>query len=173
MTAKQHIDHLIALVRREVPDVRAELDAPDRAGATWFVDLRSGDQALVVEYRPRLGFGLSTPSADAYGEGPDEYFPDEELAARRVVELIRTRRPTEPQRVRMLQELREQRRVSQVALAARLGVRQPTVSKLERREDVALSTLRRYVAALGGVLHVTAQFADGRFEIDLDDEVPA
>ena len=51
----------------------------------------------------------------------------------------------------------------------RLRPRQPTVSKIERREDVAVSTLRRYIEALGGKLRLTAQFADGRFDIDLDD----
>jgi transcriptional regulator with XRE-family HTH domain len=65
----------------------------------------------------------------------------------------------------LLQELRKRRNVSQVALASRLAVRQPTVSKIERREDVSLSTLRRYVLALGGVLQVTARFPDGAVEI--------
>jgi hypothetical protein len=51
-------------------------------------------------------------------------------------------------------------------------VKQPTVSKIERREDVALSTLRRYVEALGGELHVTAQFSDCTVEIGLDEGAP-
>lgn len=41
----------------------------------------------------------------------------------------------------VLQELREKRQISQVALAERLGVKQPTVSKIERREDVNLSAV--------------------------------
>ena len=43
----------------------------------------------------------------------------------------------------------------------------PTLSKIERREDVNVSTLRRYVHALGGELHVTAIFDDGEVEIAL------
>lgn len=36
----------------------------------------------------------------------------------------------------------------------------PTVSRIEREEDVYLSTLRRYVAALGGELEINAVFPD-------------
>jgi transcriptional regulator with XRE-family HTH domain len=65
----------------------------------------------------------------------------------------------------VLQELRERHQVSQVAVADKLGIRQPTVSKIERREDVNVSTLRRYVQALGGELHITVRFRDGAVEI--------
>lgn len=173
MTPKQRIARLTELVRALVPDATVEVDEPARPTGAWFVDVRAAGQHLVVEFRPRLGFGLSSPSADSYGEGPDEFVAEEEAIADRIATLIRTQQRTEPQRVHLLQALREQRKVSQVALAALLGIRQPTVSKIERREDVALSTLRRYIEALGGTLQVTAQFADGRFEIHLDDDSAA
>jgi transcriptional regulator with XRE-family HTH domain len=68
----------------------------------------------------------------------------------------------------LLRELREKRgNVSQIDVAGRLGLRQPTVSKMERREDVNLSSLRRYVEALGGELHVSARFEDCSVEIGL------
>jgi transcriptional regulator with XRE-family HTH domain len=75
-------------------------------------------------------------------------------------------------RAQLLQELRAKRHVTQNELAERLGIRQPTVSKIERREDVNLSTLRRYVEALGGELHVTAKFADATVELALGDGAP-
>jgi DNA-binding XRE family transcriptional regulator len=165
MTPKKRIEKMVALLRDRLPGVRLEVDVPARASGTWFIDLRTGDQSLVVEFRPKLGFGISSTPSEGYGEGVDEFFPETEAAVERIVELIRSRTRTEPQRVHLLQSLREQRHVSQVAVASRLGVKQPTVSKIERREDVALSTLRRYVEALGGELHVTAQFADGAVEI--------
>jgi hypothetical protein len=43
---------------------------------------------------------------------------------------------------------------------------QPEVSKLERRADVRASTLRAYVAALGGELHLAARFADDEIALD-------
>lgn len=64
-----------------------------------------------------------------------------------------------------LAELRQARRFSQEVLAERLGARQASVSKLERRTDLHLSTLRAYVEALGGQLEVIARFPDGAMPI--------
>lgn len=65
-----------------------------------------------------------------------------------------------------LRELRLRRGLTQQQLASRLGTIQPEVSKLERRRDTRLSTVRAYVGALGGRLRVTARFPDE--EIDLE-----
>lgn len=48
-----------------------------------------------------------------------------------------------------LQELRKSRNFTQVEVAHALNVEQTAVSKLERREDMFVSTLRDYVKALG------------------------
>ena len=173
MSPKQHIQRLTDLVQSRIPDSKIEVDAPSRPSGNWFIDVNARGQSLVVEFRPKLGFGISSAPADGYGEGADEFYPEEEEAVARIVALIGSRMRTKPQRVHLLQELRERRKISQVALAAKLDVRQPTVSKIERREDVALSTLRRYVEALGGELHVVAEFSDGNLEIGFDDERPS
>jgi hypothetical protein len=44
-------------------------------------------------------------------------------------------------------------------------VGQPAVAKLERRADMYVSNLRRYVEALGGTLEITAHFPDGAVTI--------
>ncbi|MGH9416525.1 MAG: helix-turn-helix domain-containing protein [Terriglobales bacterium] len=59
-----------------------------------------------------------------------------------------------------LAEMRKSRRVSQAKLAAALGVQQMQVSRLERRKDPRLSTLRRAIEALGGQLTLVATFPD-------------
>ena len=64
-----------------------------------------------------------------------------------------------------LHELRKTRAVSQEELAAKLAVGQPAVAKLERRADMYVSNLRRYVEALGGTLEITARFPDGAVTI--------
>ncbi len=46
-----------------------------------------------------------------------------------------------------------------------LAVGQPAVAKLERRADMYVSNLRRYVEALGGTLTITARFPDGAVTI--------
>jgi transcriptional regulator with XRE-family HTH domain len=64
-----------------------------------------------------------------------------------------------------LHELRKTRAVSQAELAAKLAVGQPAVAKLERRADMYVGNLRRYVEALGGTLEITARFPDGTVTI--------
>jgi transcriptional regulator with XRE-family HTH domain len=57
-----------------------------------------------------------------------------------------------------LKDLRKAVERTQEDLAARLGVGQDTVSRIERRSDILLSTLRRYVEAMGGELKLVASF---------------
>jgi predicted transcriptional regulator len=70
-----------------------------------------------------------------------------------------------------LHELRKTRTVSQQELASRLAVGQPAVAKLERRGDMYVSNLRRYVEALGGTLEIAARFPDGAVEIATEEKV--
>jgi predicted transcriptional regulator len=60
-----------------------------------------------------------------------------------------------------LDELREALELTQEELAKRLQVKQPAVAKLERREDVRLSTLRALIEAMGGQIEVRAIFPQG------------
>jgi len=59
-----------------------------------------------------------------------------------------------------LHELRKAQGLSQTELAKRLGVTQKRVSAIERAQDLNISTLQRYVGALGGQLHADVEFAD-------------
>lgn len=59
-----------------------------------------------------------------------------------------------------LQELRQARRLTQVRMAKVLGITQDGVSRLEKRTDLLLSTLRKTVEALGGSLSLVAEFPD-------------
>ena len=58
------------------------------------------------------------------------------------------------------QELRRARKLTQVRLAKALGITQDGVSRLEKRTDLLLSTLREYVEAMGGRLSLIAEFHD-------------
>jgi DNA-binding XRE family transcriptional regulator len=59
-----------------------------------------------------------------------------------------------------LRELRHARKLTQVKMAKTLGVTQDSVSRLEKRSDLLLSTLRKTVAAMGGSLSLIAEFPD-------------
>ena len=57
-------------------------------------------------------------------------------------------------------DLRRRLEVSQVDLAAELGITQSAVSQLEHAGDLKLSTLRKYLARLGARLELVAVFED-------------
>jgi predicted transcriptional regulator len=59
-----------------------------------------------------------------------------------------------------LQELRRARKITQVRLAKALGISQDGVSRLEKRSDLLLSTMRKSVEAMGGNLSLVAEFPD-------------
>ena len=59
-----------------------------------------------------------------------------------------------------LQELRQARKLTQVRMAKVLGITQDGVSRLEKRSDLLLSTLRKTVEAMGGNLSLVAEFPD-------------
>jgi|GEM_PF-1200442 len=63
-------------------------------------------------------------------------------------------------------KLRQARKHTQVALAERLDIPQNAVSRMERRTDLLLSTMRGYVEALGGKLELRVIFPDGEFVLD-------
>jgi transcriptional regulator with XRE-family HTH domain len=76
-------------------------------------------------------------------------------------------------RVMRLYQLREARSLTQVNLAKILEVNQGAVSRLEKRTDVYVSTLRSYIEAMGGQLQIRAVFPDAVVEIDQFGHLPA
>jgi len=60
-----------------------------------------------------------------------------------------------------LDELRSARQLTQADLAEMLDVPQSSISRIEQRADMYLSTLRNYIQAMGGELRIQAVFADG------------
>ena len=90
---------------------------------------------------------------------------------------VRTKRPPREDRVAehraamdaevracRLREMREEQGLTQVELAERMHVTQPSVSALERGgiDRAGLATIRAYVEALGGTVDVIANFGDQR-----------
>jgi DNA-binding XRE family transcriptional regulator len=60
-----------------------------------------------------------------------------------------------------MRELRKARNITQVELAKALHVKQEQISRIEKRTDLHISTLRRQVEALGGELTLMATFPKG------------
>jgi DNA-binding Xre family transcriptional regulator len=100
------------------------------------------------------------------------------MAKHKFSELVERTRKNNPERVAnvgeyrraaedavALNKLRESRNVTQVDLAAELGISQGNVSRMETRSEIYLSTLRHYIEALGGRLEITAVFGDDRVPV--------
>lgn len=85
---------------------------------------------------------------------------------RAFIERARLRTEVQPALVAAdLGGLRRSQGVTQTELAGRLGMTQSDLSKLERRSDMRLSTLRAYVASLAGRLVVVAEVGASRIEL--------
>ena len=59
-----------------------------------------------------------------------------------------------------LRDLRKARKLTQARIAKKLGITQDSVSRLEKRSDLLLSTLRKTVKAMGGDVRIVAEFPD-------------
>jgi len=64
-----------------------------------------------------------------------------------------------------LVELRQARQLTQENLGATLHVGQTAIAKMERRADMYVSNLRRFIEAMGGELDIVARFPDGAVKI--------
>lgn len=163
---EQTVENLKELLRQRLPHVRVAVDAPDRTGGNWWIDVYTGKKRLTLEYRPRKGFGIFHADA-GYGEGPSEVYRTPELAVRRVAQVMSAARR---ERSRLtLKELRELYDCSQVKLAEKVGVKQSAISRLEQRNEVKLGTLAAAVQALGGELEIRARFSDADVAISVED----
>jgi DNA-binding Xre family transcriptional regulator len=64
-----------------------------------------------------------------------------------------------------LDELRAARNLTQEHLASILRIKQASVSKMERRTDMYIGTLSKFIEAMGGQLEIRAVFPDGSVRI--------
>ena len=64
-----------------------------------------------------------------------------------------------------LQQVRQSHHITQKELAAIMGLSQSALSELERRPNITLSAMQRYVEALGGQLEIRAVFQEGSEEL--------
>jgi len=69
--------------------------------------------------------------------------------------------------VESLNELRKLTTLTQEQVAENLNIKQPSVHKIEKQTDLYISTLRRFISAVGGELEITVKLPD-RSPIHLD-----
>lgn len=106
-----------------------------------------------------------TNMAKAYKDLRDKVRSNPERAAR-----VKTRRQAMEDAL-ALAEIREKRELTQTDIAQVLKMSQANVSRIERQQNLYLSTLAEYVEALGGELKISAVFADEEVEIGVGREL--
>jgi hypothetical protein len=152
------VQTLLSLIGADAT-VEADVEAPFLADGVWWQSIEIDGEAFDVSWRPGAGFGLYLKSPD-FGGRPDEICTDASRCARRLLQIGAARRVGDNRCTPGLRDLRQLYAVSQVELAAAMGVDQAFVSRLERRADVKLSAVRQYVTALGGQLELGVRFTD-------------
>jgi len=128
--------------------------------AGWFETLSDEEQVsvgrvveLLVEHGPSLGTGRADMKRHKWTD----------IKARTKPE-TRRRMETEAHRLSEdlhLSQLRKARGLTQETMAELLGVSQAEVSKMERRTELYVGTLRKFIEAMNGELVIAARFADG------------
>jgi transcriptional regulator with XRE-family HTH domain len=156
-------DHLFSLY----PSAKMGLIAPLREKGMWSLDIDSGPIRLSIQWNARSGFGISNVHNENLGEGADEIYSSFEEAIHRVDRLMKGEEQSAPPLAVLLARLRERRGLTQQDVASKLGVKQATISGMERRDDIQLSTLRKLISALGGCLEVFARFPEGNYRLAL------
>ena len=76
-------------------------------------------------------------------------------------------------RVQTLRAIRQARGLTQQQMSAQMDISQAEVSRMERRNNLHLATLARFIRATGGRLRITAVFDDQETEISIGDILPA
>lgn len=155
-------------LRRRCPEVEVGWDPPPCASDAWGIEVRLASLYLVVTWSPRdpERFGVSQlRSSSGTAGGTDEWIVGADAACDRLVEfLTTTERPAPPLPV-LLRRLREERSLTREQVARQMRSRPDRVARCEQRSDLELSLLRRFVAALGGMLMVWAIFPDGEHRL--------
>lgn len=166
--ATNDMERLWELLKQRFPDGSYSILKPRTETGGWFLDVTLKGYELTIEWRPGLGFGLSTPADGDLFQGPDEVYEDVDSAYDRAKALLLSQTPTKPPTRATLPEIRGARKLSQAELANRLSINQGACSRMERRSDMLIGTLRNVVAAMGGELYLVARFPDETVYIDLE-----
>ena len=148
-----------------LPGAILTLDRPKHGTGVWFLDVEFHGRPISIQWRPKLGFGITTAdSTRAYGEGPDETWPDADTTITRSIQLLRgetTQDITVAVDSLTLTQVRERLLISQKDIATRLGMSQAAISQLEKNPTRSqVDTLQKVVSAIGAKLEIRIVFRD-------------
>lgn len=160
------IEQLNDALRAEFPDVEIVVRKADDPLGMQFLNIYSDDLEIALEWKPDRGFGLSSYHSDSHDldgayDAPDEWYKSPNAVFHRIGSLLIDEQTTKSASM-CLSAIRRELGISQEELALALEVTQATYSKQERRADMKVSTLRKAIEAMGGVLRIEAHFPDSQ-----------
>lgn len=155
-------EEIESAVYKLVPGASILIDKAEvPTGSSW-LNIELDDQKLTIECKPSMGFGLYSSSDDSFGTRPDEIYRSVDSLLKRVVMIL-----NEHKSVIKLKEVRELLGKTQGELSILSGQKQPSISKLERRDDFQLSSIEKVINALGGTIEIKVHFNEFDVPIDL------
>jgi hypothetical protein len=152
---------LVSQVQSRFPATQIGTDYSETENGSSWVDLTTPTgRFLTIEYAPNKGFGLYLEQSDDYGVGPDEVYRNSDALLRRLNMLL-----NEDKEQIGFKDIRELLGVSQQDLAQLMGQKQPSISKLENRDDIHIQSMIRFIQALGGRVDFKVHFSE--FDVNL------
>jgi len=160
------IDQIKDALAAEFPDVEIVVRKADDPKGMQFLNVFSDNLEIAVEWKPDRGFGLSAFRSDSHDldgayDAPDEWYKSPSAVFHRIGSLLIDEKTTRIASM-CLGAIRRDLSISQEELSAALEITQATYSKQERRADMKVSTLRKAIEAMGGVLRIEARFSDSQ-----------
>ena len=84
------VERLRDYIQQEHPQATVELTPPLHESGAWSLDIDLAEKKLAIEWSEKTGFGVSSVSADNFGERPNEAFKNLADARRRITDLLTT-----------------------------------------------------------------------------------
>lgn len=171
MTLPPELEQLFDGVHDALHDAAVEIDRPADPDGEWWLDISYKDFRCSVAWRRGRGFGIFV-SQPGYNDQPDEVYRSVDLVLIRLQQLLGHWQKSSRLVPLSLAEIRHLRETPQTSLAAALDVNQAAVSRMERRDDMKLSSLQSYVGAMGGRVEIRVHFDafDAALCVSPDDE---
>lgn len=160
------VNDFIRILKTAFRNALIEVDAAETPSGESFITISIGNFQTEVSYRKEAGLGLFHSPA-TFGQRPDEIFRSAEKAARRIGQLHHSFEQSGVVKPLGLTQIRQLVGATQGEIAAALSIRQPSVQRAEKRENVQLETLANYVHALGGRLEMSVVFPDMEARVEL------
>lgn len=158
-----NINEIIKQIAKILPGVTITYEEPANPDGLFWIDIKSNDQWITVQYSSSENyFGLFLPDNECPFSKPNEIHRNFDLLLSRLQMIF-----IEDQVEIHLKQIRELLGKTQMDLSMISGQKQSSISKMENRNDLKLSSLKNFIGILGGSLEIVAHFKEFDLPIKL------